>query len=664
MCGIAGFINIKSLSNHLDKDFILSRMASQLKHRGPDEWGYFIDAAAGVGIVHTRLAIIDQASGKQPMHFGHFVISFNGEIYNYRELRQELEQQGIVFVTNSDTEVLLKAYMTWGAKAFNRFNGEWACAIWDSKHQKLVLCRDRYGIRPLYLTKHRGYLYFSSETKAFDVIPEYRRKIDSQRLLEHGLLWNTLGDRSIFEEVRSVVPGTLLTVNTDGTESTIRYYSLPEENECTLSFDESQEQLHELLVDSVRLRMRSDVPVASYLSGGLDSTIIVGIVNRYLQQRLDSFSIEFADERLDESRWQKLAAGLFTLSHRQVHIADDDISGNIERALYHGERPIFRTAPIPMFLLSGLVSSFNYKVVLTGEGADEVFCGYDSFKETKLTRFWARHNRSLRTKLLLKQLYPHLAHYSDEKNLDLMAAFYQGYVEENDKTLSGIRIRLKNNAALVPFFSQEHKFNADIAYESLLYEVGTDGDWAQVQQRMEFSTLLRGYLLSAQGDRMSMAHSIETRFPFLDHRIVDFALKMPAKYKLKQFQQKHILKHCFRDLVPSEISHRPKLPYQAPDIKAFLKNGKFSDLIQHHLSQDAIRKTGLFDPRMVNKLLQKILRNSNYGYRDNMIFVFLLTSQICADQCSRNNLSDTRKDRPTIAINNMTIPGRTYELQD
>ena len=639
-----------------DAKIFLNRAASILDHRGPDGWGYYLQESQGLGLLHTRLAIIDPEHGAQPMRYGDWVISFNGEIYNYRELREELMALGMRFDANSDTEVLLKAVATWGELAFSKFNGEWACLLWHRSSRTLWVSRDRYGIRPLYILDFGGYLFFASETKAFDAIPSYRRDIDIEGLAQHALLWNTVGDETVFHRVKSVVPGTVERYSLEGRRNSYRYYHFPCEIDDSISLSHAIEETSSLLESSIRLRMRSDVPVGMYLSGGLDSTIVAGVVNKRLGLKLNSFSVAFTDKNLDESEFQREVAGQTAQTHTEVLVREDDVAETIAAAAYHFERPVFRTAPVPLYMLSKTVNAGGYKVVLTGEGADEVFCGYDSFKETKLVRFWAGHRGAVNASLLLKRLYQHLPHYKDERNLGLMKMYYERFLDPAFRDNAGLHIRLHNNSALLSFLSAD--VSAAAASQKLLDRLfepmRSSRDWMQRQQYGEFRTLLAGYLLSSQGDRMTMANSVEARFPFLDHRLVDFCFRSPARYKLKGFNQKYMLKQAFADIVPESILNRPKMPYQAPDIAAFINNGRLNPLAGEMLSSETVRKYGIFSVEKVQRLLEKGQMASQagkpLGYRDNMIFTFVLTTQLSCHWANHKRIPLDRCTNPQVEM--------------
>lgn len=650
MCGIVGILSNDGEAGELRAS--VTRMAALLSHRGPDAWGTY--AGHGIALGHTRLSIVDLAAGHQPMAASDHVISFNGEIYNHIELREELKQLGECFATRSDTEVAIKAFQTWGEDAFTRFNGQFAILLWDRKKRRLIAARDRYGVRPLFVTWGENAWYFASEMKAFDSLPWFRRKYDVHRLFEHGLLWNTIGSDTVYQGIRSVEPGTIEIYTGAALPAVHRYYSLgclPQKGPAPLG--EAQEELCDMLQDAVRLRLRSDVPVGVYLSGGIDSSVIALLTSQAMGERFKSFSVTFGDQDFDESKYQNEMVAHIGSEHHRVSIDYDAISENFFETVYHAERPLFRTAPVPLFLLSKLVRDNGIRVVLTGEASDEMLFGYDSYKELKLLEFWSRSPNSTRRPLLIKRLYPHLRHYADESRYGLMKVYYEDFLGTYSNALAGLNIRIQNNSFLASAFNKEHgvKFNKDALIERVqaTFPAGYR-EWSLLQrnQFLEMTTLLSGYLLSSQGDRMSLGHGIEGRFPFLDHRFVERAFSWPDSYKLKGFSQKHILRSAFRGKLPGSIIDRPKLPYQAPDLRAFYRNGKPVAVVEEYLGQDAIRDYGVFDERFVARLLRKFSERppEQVGYRDNMSLVFLLSAQMalfCARNPRQMALADQRR---------------------
>ncbi len=631
-------------------------MTGTLAHRGPDAWGTY--AGQGIALGHTRLSIVDLAAGHQPMATPRFVISYNGEVYNHIELREELQQHGITFGTNSDTEVVLKAYEVWGKDAFSKFNGQFAILLWDKSNRQLIAARDRYGVRPLYVTHWLGAWYFASEMKAFDALTGFRREYDFQHLLEHGLLWNSIGSDTVYKGIRTVEAGTIEVFTDSEPPKVHRYYSLgcmPQES--PVSFAEAQEELREILRDAVRLRLRSDVPVGVYLSGGIDSSVIALLTSQIMGERFKSFSVTFSDPDFDESSYQNEMVARIGSEHHACRIDYEDISDNFLETVYHTERPIFRTAPVPLYLLSRLVRENGIKVVLTGEASDEILFGYDSYKELKLMQFWARSPASPWRPRLIRRLYPHLRHYADERGYGLMKLYYEDFLGTFSNDLAGLNIRIRNNTVLASAFNRELgvKYNEEGLTEKIkaTFPPGY-GEWTLLQrnQFLEMTTLLSGYLLSSQGDRMALGHGVEGRFPFLDHRFVERAFSWPDSYKLNVFSQKHILRSAFRGQIPESIIDRPKLPYQAPDLRAFIRNRKPVALAERFLSPESIREYGVFDERFVARFLRRFSERppDRVGYRDNMALVFILSAQIALYWARNPRQSALDERRRTVDI--------------
>ncbi len=655
MCGITGIYGTDN--DKLQREGVLRKMVSSLQHRGPDGWGYYISPEIALG--QTRLSIVDLSTGDQPMATENSIIIYNGEIFNYIELKAELESQGIRFHTTCDTEVLLKAWEYYGDSCFEKLNGQFAVLIWNRKTKELVIARDRFGIRPLYLLNHGSNLYFASEMKAFDQIPGYERSFNPARLYEHGLMWNTFGDHTVYENIRSL-PGGTMEVYREG--KLIRqkiFYDIGRSASPSSfkSFGEAEEAFKSLMDDAVKLRLRSDVPVGAYLSGGIDSSVILHLINNHTTNKFKTFSISFEDEEFDESPYQKEMVQYINSEHHAVHITYDMVDKAFPEAVYHFERPVFRTAPVPLFLLSQVVRENDIKVVLTGEGADEILWGYDSFKELKLLEFWAKDPSSAIRPLLIKKLYPHLNHYKDERQFGMMKMFYEDFLGDYQNELASLNIRIHNNKILQNYFNRENKVNFDKT--SLISELKS---WLpdnydtfsllQKNQYLEMKTLLSGYLLSSQGDRMSLAHSVEGRYPFLDHRVIDLLFSMNENYKLNGFNQKYLLKTSYQNNIPDSIINRPKRPYMSPDLKSFFRNGKPGENTAFFLSRDLIKDYGIFNDKWVDRFVGKFREGvpENIGYRDNMIITFILSAQIAAWWMKHPRETELSEDLLTVRI--------------
>jgi asparagine synthase (glutamine-hydrolysing) len=632
MCGITG-IYAEILEIERSKQLLLD-MTSSLQHRGPDNWGYYASQQMMLG--HTRLSIVDLSAGHQPMQIGDYALAYNGEIYNYIELRKELEGLGIKFNTNSDTEVLLRAFIHYGIDCFEKLNGQFAVLFWNKKEKELTIARDRFGMRPLYYLQFKEQYFFGSEMKVFDQIPGFERNYNAKQLFTHGLLWNTCGSNTVYNSINSLPGGSYAVFKKGSLIKTKRYYELGETyKEEKRDYAEVEEEFKTLLDDAVQLRLRSDVPVGAYLSGGIDSSVILSLISKYTKNSYKTFSITFEDKEYDESVYQKEMVKRINTEHHAVNITYDKVNEAFPEAIYHTERPVFRTAPTPLFLLSDMVKKNDIKVVLTGEGADEILWGYDSFKEVKLLEFWNKYPDSKLRPLLLKKLYPHLSHYSDDGKFGMIKMFYEDFLDEINNELASGNIRTHNNKILKNYFDKRH--NIEFSKSELLAEYNQDkpgqfDGWSSLQknQHLEMRTLLAGYLLSSQGDRMAMAHGVEGRYPFLDHRMVDMLFKVNGDYKLRGLTQKYLLKKAFSNDIPESIINRSKRPYMSPDLKSFVRNGKLTENAAFFLDDKLIKDYQIFNPKWVHRFLTKFTKGvpKSIGYRDNMIITFMLSAQI------------------------------------
>ena len=454
MCGIAGFFQITDKKANTRRT--LEHMIYPLSHRGPDGFGFFRDDVAG--LAHARLSIIDLEGGWQPItNEDHTLwIIFNGEIFNYPELRAALIKKGHVFTTQSDTEVIIHLYEEKGADCLAELNGQFAIAIYDSKKQALFLARDRMGIRPLYYLVHDGSFYFGSEIKAlFSADQTIPRVLSTATLSDIFTFWCPTDQRTIFENVYQVLPGHYLEVSKSaGVKDPVRYWSLPFNPDACGKRSERDygDELRALLIDSVRLRLRADVPVGAYLSGGLDSSSITSLVRNYTDNSLKTFSVTFEDEVYDESDEQNEMVHYLDTDHHRVQCSYARIAEVFPEVIWHAEVPLLRTAPTPLYLLSELVRQNNYKVVLTGEGADEIFGGYDIFKEAKIRAFINSQPDSKIRPYLLKRLYPYLA-LSPTKSAQYAKKFFATDAALDDLYYAH-RPRWKTTSGTHAFFSE------------------------------------------------------------------------------------------------------------------------------------------------------------------------------------------------------------------
>jgi asparagine synthase (glutamine-hydrolysing) len=625
MCGIAGIVSLGGAPAP-GREALL-RMAGALSHRGPDELGLYRDAAAG--LAHARLSVIDLATGQQPMSDAALTtwIVFNGEIFNYLELRAELTALGHQFRTRSDTEVILQAWLAWGERAFERFNGQWAVALWDSLAQRLLVARDPTGICPLHLCQHAGHLYFASEVKAiFAANPAIPRAFDPAGIEQTFTFWSIVPPQSVFHGIEELRPGHLRSYQ-NGSFSEKSFYQ-PSYGGFNGSLDDAVESVRSAVEDATRLRMlRADVPVGSYLSGGLDSSYVAALGRKYAGDKFQTFSLRFEDAEYDETAYQRLMAQRLGAEHHEVVVSSADIAEALPQVIAHTERPILRTAPAPLYLLSKLVRGRGIKVVLTGEGADEMFAGYDLFREGKVRRFWARQPGSARRPRLLERLYPYLAR-SPVAQQAMARQFFGRNLAAHRAAGFAHDTRWHTTGALKRLLSPEMHTGRDPAAELLADLPGAFASWTSLaqDQYLEKRTLLAGYLLSSQGDRMLMAHSIEGRFPFLDSNVIALANSLPDSYKLRVLDEKHVLKRAAAAAVPAEILARKKQPYRAPDAAALIN----ATYIEEMLCARALRDAGVFEPQPVLQLVGKCRARAAgpFSNADNMALVGILSTQL------------------------------------
>lgn len=627
MCGIVGIINRDGAPV---EPGMVGDMLAMLRHRGPDDEGVFIDGPVALG--HARLSIIDVEGGHQPMcnEDGSVWIAFNGEIFNYVELREELFRSGHQFRTRSDTEVLLRLYEQEGPDCVRRLNGQWAFAIWDRREHTVFLSRDRLGVRPLFYAETGKSLVWASEMKALAMHPAVDMGLDLRALDEVFTFWVCIPPRTIFRGVRELPPGCSI-IWKDGKINTSPYWDLDFTASNSPAEDDQSyaEGLLELLKDATRIRLRSDVPVGCYLSGGIDSSFVTALVRSIHRGPLKTFSITFDDADLDERSFQTQVAEFLQTEHQTSHAADEQLVAAFPEVVWHAEAPLLRSAPAPMYLLSKLVRENGYKVVLTGEGADEILGGYDIFKEAKIRQFWAAQPNSKLRPLLLRRLYPYMPALQMQAGAYLKKFFRPAHPEDG---FDSHRSRWELTSQLKGLFSEDVK--AELR-DCRTFDAIADGiplafrewDYLSRAQYLEAKVLLPGYILSSQGDRMAMAHAVEGRYPFLDHRVVEFAAKMPARLKIKVLREKYLLKQIAAPMLPHDVVRRPKQPYRAPDGRSFFRCTS-QDFVRDVLSTESVRESAIFEPRAVAMLLDKFAAGKVIGVKDNMALMGVLSTQL------------------------------------
>jgi asparagine synthase (glutamine-hydrolysing) len=630
MCGIAGYV---ALDGSVPPREPIEPMLASLRHRGPDGFGIYCGDSCVLG--HARLSIIDLEGGWQPIFNENrdVAITFNGEIYNYIELRRELEASGHRFYTNSDTEVIVHAYEEWGKRCPERFNGQFGFAIYDHRDKTLFLCRDRLGVRPVYYARTANTFLFASEVKSLKASGLVPIEPSTEGLHQIFPLWTNVYPRTPFVNVFEVPPAHVMIVSPKGIE-TERYWSLPIGRKESLSPGDCIEGLKGHIERSIRLRLRADVPVGAYLSGGLDSSLTTAFTRKCTSTPLKTFSLEFEDPRFDESEYQGEMARFLGTEHSSIRVRGEDIAAHFPDAIRAAERPLLRTAPVPMLLLSRLVRSEGYKVVITGEGADEFLLGYDIFKETKVREYCSRRPESRLRPLLLRRLYPYL--FSDRRTAKFQEAFFlKGFTETTDP-FYGHRLRFDQAKRIRDFYSHETALRIHEDPETCLLRAMPPGfsnlSPMERTQVVEIETLLSSYLLSSQGDRVAMANSVEGRFVFLDHELIEFVSRIESNRKMVGLREKWILKEIGRGMVPARILERKKFPFRAPDMECFLTTSAGRRILEEALDPAGLESFGFFDPGKVQALAAKVgsvaKSNRRVTTSDNLVLMSVLSGQI------------------------------------
>lgn len=625
MCGIAGIARREPSGV---EPATLLRMAAAIRHRGPD--GYGILADRRIGLAHVRLSILDLACGHQPManEDDRYWITYNGELFNWQPLRAELLDRGHRFRTDTDTEVIVHAWEEWGPGMLERFNGQFAFAIYDRRTESLFLARDRFGIRPLFYAEWRGDFHFASEMKALFAGGEVEATPDPAGLAEVFTFWGARAPRTVFRGIRQLEPGGWARW-AGGRLTTGRWFA-PAFAETRDESPQALEELDHILRSGVEMQMRADVPVGAYLSGGLDSSITSALATRFTPHALRTFSVSFADPALDESAHQREVAGAIGSEHAVQMIGQSEIGTVFPDVVRHAETPMLRTAPAPMYLLSRLARERGITVVLTGEGADELFLGYDIFKEAEVRRFCLRQPASAWRPLLFDRLYPYLRNSSSGG-----AMWRRFFLEDSDTAdpLFSHRPRLRLASFARDFFAgalgeAARAVDAEAEWRAALPDGFARWSTTAQAQYLEITTLLEGYLLSTQGDRMGMAHGVEGRYPFLDHRLFELAAALPARSKLRGLREKDILRRWAAGVVPRTIRERAKQPYRAPDAAAFFgADGLGAPAwVEDLLTDRSIRSSELFDPAAVQGLVRRCRTGRAVGVREHQALVGVISA--------------------------------------
>lgn len=557
MCGIAGFI-LKD-KNEQELKSLAYRFAQSIRHRGPDDHG--VSIRDGVCVLNTRLSIVDVTHGQQPLYSddGNVTLVQNGEIYNYIELRSQLKKLGFQFKTQSDSEVILKAYECYGTACFQYFNGMFAIAIIDIKRGKLILARDRLGVKPLYYYQHNNELLFSSEIKTFKQHQGFNRKISNESIHLYVKFNYVPLPVTIFEDVKHVMPGCFYEIDL----GTLRieeneYWGIKNECEKNIDEDELLDAVDELLTDAVKIRLRADVEAAAFLSGGLDSSLVVAIAKQYCNYDLNTFSIGFEDKRFDESLYAKEVADYFGLKNH-LKILGSDIIKLWETTTWHNDQPHGDISFIPTYILSEFTAT-QYKMALTGDGGDELFAGYVKYFDLLNNKANARY-------------FDHISLIrNDDQFVDL-------YANDFYKTVD-IKAPLKLFHNVIGEVSQLDEINKALYLDTRL--------------------LLPGNNL-VKPDKMGMANSLEARSPFMDYRLYELLFSTPGFYKLRDHTTKYILKKLALRYLPENIVYRKKQMFTVPVGEWFKETLKTH--IEEIINSDSLARRNIFKVESLNRML-------------------------------------------------------------
>jgi asparagine synthase (glutamine-hydrolysing) len=593
MCGIAGILSLAGRSATSDE---LRRMCAAMVHRGPDDEGIHLDSFVGLGM--RRLSIIDLATGHQPVRNedGSVCVVLNGEIYNFRELRADLERRGHTFSTATDTEIIAHLYEEHGTRCVEAMRGMFAFAVWDSRRRQLLLARDRLGIKPLYYVEAGGRLLFASEVKALLQLPEVERTLDWRAVSHLFTFLTTPRSNSIVAGVRKLEPGHILVASPGAGLRIERYWDVTFQPDHGRSEAFFVERLREVLEDSVRLHLVSDVPLGAFLSGGIDSSAVVATMARLTNAPVKTFSIGFREADFNELEHARLVAQRFGTEHHELTLEPDALDV-IDDVVRHLDEPFGDSSALPMYMVSRLASD-HVTVVLSGDGGDELFAGYDRYVvESRERRIPLP--ASIRKALgAIADAMPeatkgrnflwHLGLTGTERYLDASTLFRRDQMR-----------RLFRPEVFELLSSHDPSVDA-------VRDLAAAGDgWLAALQYLD----LRSYLpldILTKVDRMSMAHSLEARVPLLDHKVVEFASTIPPELRLREGTTKYIFKRALRGILPDEIIDRPKHGFGVPLGRWF--RGRLGSFVRDLLLSETSRRRGLFDTAYIERLLERHAR--------------------------------------------------------
>jgi asparagine synthase (glutamine-hydrolysing) len=598
MCGIAGIVSFDPRDRV--EEHRLTTMRDVMRHRGPDGEGLFLDGP--VGLAHRRLSIVDVGAGHQPMsnEDGSVWIVFNGEIYNHADVRPGLEQRGHQYRTRSDTETILHLYEEKGDDVVDDLHGMFAFAIWDRARQRLLLARDRLGIKPLYYTLTGTELLFASEIKGLLAALRVRPGFNHEALPEFLATRFLSGEETFFRNVRKLMPGHVASWSASDGFHTRRYWTLPHSSEqASASVASCAREVRERLEAAVRSHLMSDVPLGIFLSGGIDSSALAAMMARAVPEPVRTFAVGFADADANELPYARLVADAIRSEHREVLVSPSEYFAALPHLIWHEDEPLAFTSSVPLYFVARLARN-HVKVVLTGEGADELFLGYNRYRATlwnaRLGRpYWAAMPAGWRRGVRhIVDALPRQARRFAERSFIAHGPDIRDLFLENFAVFSARAQR--------PLLLEPERLDRHDPYAAVLQrEDGTRHEWLDRMGRLDLQTYLLELLMKQ--DQMSMAASIESRVPFLDDHVVDYVAALPGHFKVRGWQTKAVLRSAVADLIPSAILTRPKMGFPVPFGRWI--RGAFSSVVDEFVLSGRALARGLFNPAAITQLISE-----------------------------------------------------------
>ncbi len=623
MCGIAGFWKHETLEP--EAEHLLRAMTETLHHRGPDGYGYHVDPEKGIAMGHARLSIIDLQTGDQPLYSldKQSVMVTTGEFYDYKRIRTHLRLEGFKFKTKSDSEIALPLYEKYGLDFVNHLRGEFALSLYDGKNERLILIRDRFGIKPLFYHVGQDGIYYASEIKALFAHPIIPKKFSSQAVL-HQLMHTMVPGSTAFENIHALKPGFMLIVSKTGSGFDIKQHcywdvDFPRsgERDPSKSAEHHINNVRDKLMEAVELRLEADVPVGCYLSGGIDSCSMLGLASSMQQSPVKAFTISFDNDAYDESSIAKEMAAKVGADQELIRLTADELYGdNYVKTLWHSERTFYNTLGVAKWCMSKRVNECGYKTVVTGEGADELFSGYPAFKcdmflhghesgspeeRESHRQLIERTNKLFKGAILSDKQVSHPA-------FDSICGFTPSWIQPWMQTLALARPLLHDD-----ILRELKDYDPIEAIAASFDKKQIEGrHYLDIAQYTWIKTMLECQILNWGGDRVDMANSMESRPAFLDHHVADIAKMIPPHLRIKGNTEKWVLREAMREIITESLYKREKFAFMAPPGHTEEKKVRaLQALIDEYMNEDAIIETGLFDLKRLQTFLDEYRRDKD-----------------------------------------------------